>query len=370
MLGIWILLYVVVTFDAYFIVEAVNPQIDTDGDGRKHFTYREQNPSGTFDSLDVKSFDKQPRKFEERLYESMQEDESPFASGVAGVIKEIVALTPGVGQLFPVMFAFIDMLTTEKDWQASLAASIVNTVDENTATTKATEILQMLKAIHSSLVTAIEANRETVFWDTRKDLDYMMNIFDESDSIFKKYPLLGAPILLNLAKMISKFSPEINTPYISCKMRNILVEYRGRTVDARLDKIKLKSETWDKGSRQILILRFDEMIVKAHAMTESYNERTFNKTSSWTCKHIVNMDANLLRLDLEGKEPIIINDQFGSEINFPHDMYCVLEYYSYVRHRIEQIFEFPKINDVCGPKDAPKPTGNYSFLKIIILHKL
>jgi len=68
----------------------------------------------------------------------------------------------------------------------------------------------------------------------------MLNIFDKIDSVFKAYPLIGAPILIALAQLVVYFEPiekklnprEGETPELSCRLRKILLDYKSRAVSS------------------------------------------------------------------------------------------------------------------------------------------
>lgn len=260
-------------------------------------------PNIPWTDVHVTIFDKKSLNYEkDLLYESMQEHKKGGTASlhgriVVGTLGAVAGAIPIAGGFVQFLLSFADMLTIGSDWQNSLSQAIRETEELSTAHAKASDLVARIHSIHNSLGLAESKDKDMIVWDTRKDLDYMMNIFDSHDSIFKKYPSIGAPILINLSKLIARLSPEINNPYISCKMRKILIEYRNRTLDARLDQIEYGFVTknnfdearppyWDYRIYQ----RYDMVFIRAHIMALKYTKsikEKFSESKRWTCEKLL-----------------------------------------------------------------------------------
>lgn len=338
-------------------------------------------PNIPWKDVPVTIFSKDKTNLENNLFSSMQQNIKGGTADlhgriIVGTIGAIAGAIPIAGGFVQFLLSFADMLSTGSDWQRSLSQTIVETVDVKTAQDKASELVAKIHSIHSSLIVPNVKNKDMIVWDTRKDLDYMMNMFEPHDSIFKKYHSIGAPILINLSKMIAQFSPEINDPYISCKMRRILIEYRTRTLDARLDKITFrllpvgdpkdrKPPYWDYNIYQ----QYDMVFVRAHVMALKYTKSIkdkFGESKLWACENTDRIEnysqdywkkiSSLYHASYE------LNDEFGGYHVLPRNIHCAVEYYTYIRYLIEEMFNIESYDNFCGNRDPQIPTGNHDFI--------
>lgn len=53
--------------------------------------------------------------------------------------------------------------------------------------------------------------KKTIATNVHMRIDEMMNFFASPDSLFKKYPLISAPLLIMLAQLTAYFTPIVNT---------------------------------------------------------------------------------------------------------------------------------------------------------------
>lgn len=103
-----------------------------------------------------------------------------------------------------------------------------------------------------------------------------------------------------------------------------------------------------------------------------HDKNAFKTSTAWSCKKI-ELNDKVLEFAVgltKDDEQFRIIDEFGDTYRFPPNIYCTLDYYRYVRHRIENAFDIVEsFNDLCGPKDAPAPIGNYNIPKKNISHQ-
>lgn len=80
----------------------------------------------------------------------------------------------------------------------------------NSVNTDYSEVVARIEAIYKSLSSADTGDRKTIAWGTLKDFKYKMNNCTAEKSVFEKYPLIGAPVLIALASLIAQVNEVIN----------------------------------------------------------------------------------------------------------------------------------------------------------------
>lgn len=174
-------------------------------------------------------------------YAKQISEESTFFQDVAvDALGTAVGAIPGVGPVLALFMSTMSKLGNKEQWKNDFAKTILKEADQNEALNEVIRLKALIEAIHKSLTNGGTRFSNVVSWDTRKDLEYIMNIFGAHNSVFKRYPLIGAHILTGLSALISTFDKKINNPDVACKMRNILLDYRKRAIEERLDKISFE----------------------------------------------------------------------------------------------------------------------------------
>lgn len=192
-------------------------------------------------------------------------------------------------------------------------------------------------------------NRKTIASIIHTDIDKMINLFDLQVSLFKKYPLMGAPPLIQLASLIAMFSPIAKTlipieavnPDSSCKMRDILIDYRPRIVNARLRELHSKVSSFGSRLKVLALL---------------YNPNGYNQTSPGEidCKKGCELDHAPNEYCLEDK---FSNNSFECTIKGGKSV-CVEDYGKLIRHRVEKLFPVDLLDKLCSDRKPKIPTGN------------
>lgn len=298
------------------------------------------------DKLQFKFFDENDSNVESEILKSLQTTTNIFAE--PKVRKLIIAqLAIGIFEAAAaptsnLLFIITNLLAHESSWQEAFSKNLAKQLDR----TAALGHIQWMKATMGVITTKFDLMskrhprelRNSVARFIHSELDRMLNLFAASDSFVKKIPLLGAPLLITLAEFIALFHPvakslikrEAMSPELSCKMSNILMDYRPRMVDARFDKLHEDSTkgltTYVNWLRMIL--------------SESSN-KTIPEPDTFNCGAC---DANRLCLI----------DDFGVSwhtINWP----CAPGYISILRHSIEELFPVEILSKLCDSK--PTATG-------------
>lgn len=175
--------------------------------------------------------------------------------------------------------------------------------------------------------------------DIHTSLCDIVSKFAHRQSIFRKYPLVGMPILLALSSFVSlfvymesAFVPDLaRESLISCKLYRTLFEYRSIAVEARLNKLDI----------------VDSMGAVIHkgqpindVLTKNFNEH-YNQT----------MDNGSIRCrkgcrPFKGEYVYVCLKDLVSRTEYDchmrHEMYgCLFGYMEYVRYRVENSFADP-----------------------------
>lgn len=297
------------------------------------------------DELQFKLFDENDSNVESEILKSLQTTTNIFADPAVrkliigqlaiGIFK--VAAAPATNLLFIIT----NLLAHESGWQEAFARNIAKQLDRTVALSH----IHWMKATMDTITAKFglmsknhpRKLRNSVARFIHRELDRMLNLFAASDSFVKKIPLLGAPLLITLAQFIALFDPvaktlikrEAMSPELSCKMSNILLDYRPRTVDARFDKLH---EDSTKG-----------LTTYTNFLREIVSDRS-NKTIPDTMNNCG--ACHRWRLCLI--------DDFGVSWH-TIDWACARGYISILRHRIEELFPVELLSSLCDSK--PKATG-------------
>lgn len=202
-----------------------------------------------------------------------------------------------------------------------------------------------------------DENRKTIASIIHTEFNRMINFFALKSSLLRKYPLIGTPPLLQLAAQVAIFSPiamnlirlEAMNPQISCKMHDVLLDFRTRTVMARLHK--LRSIVW-----YIETLRKRDKASLINVISLPYNRNGYNLTNP----PIVDCD---LDCDLYGMDSTdaCVRDEFDAGIysgrNFGNHT-CLEDYAAFVRHRVEKLFPVEILSRLCIDRKPQQLTGN------------
>lgn len=173
--------------------------------------------------------------YEQQLYNAFEAVENSRRKTVVRVASAV----PVLGAAAPIFDQFYGWLNPGSEWRI-VAATMID-VNERQRLDKDIEDIKIdLGAIRDSLTPRSSGPRpfrSDVIWNTHYRFDEILNHFTAHESLLKKYPLVGSPLLIELAHFVASLSTDINDYDLACKMRNILLEYRQRAVDARFDKI-------------------------------------------------------------------------------------------------------------------------------------
>lgn len=204
--------------------------------------------------IDVKLISKYDEFFQSQMEEVIQNFEQKITKNVVVGLENI---TESIEESFDQMLQVISSMKniTSKDNQI-IETLIKDISDENERSTVHKDIVQMREKMKtilfnmSSLNEIVEINNDVknkVIQDIRNDLLYLVNVFNNHSTNFKKYPLLAMQILFPLTPIVTAhhyiaavLTPELtNKSTIECTLKRVLEEYKPLVIVDRLSKIKI-----------------------------------------------------------------------------------------------------------------------------------
>lgn len=305
-------------------------------------------------------FDTKSRNFELSVHNSLQtvknfyarpEVETAVDTGVA-----IAGFVPFIAQLSAFVPIIRKNLEEETDWKIAFSQAIAHETRREITEDNIRSMYSNLNSISDKIPILDPTNETSLPLQDKKNIatilhtliDTMINNFAQPEALYKKYPLIGVPPLIELALLVALLAPILNTlipiiakhPEISCKMRDILLDYRSLTIRVRLEKISTRSYIIDD--------------VLQRVRNKPYNEYGYNETNSG----ILECDKNCEKPYFDASSVCLMDEYNVDSYYIPNYMHftCMENYGLLVRHRVEQVFPVTLLNKLC--KETPKkPTG-------------
>lgn len=322
-----------------------------------------------YDEVKLNIFDSQSRDFERNVLETTNTLNDFFARDDVSVAIAIgvVALnaTPYIEFIERFVPLIRNTISSQSEWRAEFTKAIA---DETMNEVTDSEI-RWMKSTMQTIQTKIKllgdenpnlSNRKTVASIIHTDLDNMINFFNLKSSLFRKYPLVGAAPLIQLASLVAIISPIARTlvpmeskhPQISCKMLDVLIDYRRLAVNARLHQL----HTRNPSKKSIFLPLVDVMSVP-------FNRNGYNLSSPGEIAHC-QRDCNPKE---ESSYVFCLKDNFSTDeylnlftIHYPNknaSPLCVMEMAFYIRHRVEKLFPVDMLEKECINRLPQRPTG-------------
>lgn len=347
-----------------------------------------------FEDIEMEIFDNRKTDFETNVLNSLKITKNFFASSAGKC-----ALTAGskvcncipyaklLGGLLPKLG---DLLAEQSDWKKAFIQALSEETNSAITLNQIVWIESTLNTIHE-MIPLLNERKQTDIQNRKSNaqfilyqLNTMMNYFDHRAGLFKKYPLITAPLLISLIQVIALFSPLANALIpieakhlqLTCKARDVLIAYRARSVYTRTKQLNLE-------------FLYNKYVMDA--LKQPYNEYGYNQSNPGTlhcdsgcekpypptyCNSVCRQfrgEINCQRAQCNNYEldrhSYCVVDAFGtnkyhhddiiniksptSEQSFP----CVSDYVGLVRHRVEDIFPVALLNKMCDRRPR-KLTGS------------
>lgn len=306
-------------------------------------------------------FDESATDFEIGLYKSLQTRDKIIAATVNANAKKLLTkigskIGSKVLSKIPVLGEFLpsldSLLEDGSDWKEALKRNILEQVDLNSVLEKADGVRDKMNALNDSLSEPItnETDINATAKNARKNLYEVMNMFRGPKKLFKKYPLIAAPLLIEVAYFISDLNPIIRTGSVTCRMQILLRQYRRLVLEARLDKL-------DMPYTSVAKLAQYKSIVMSVKYTNNWNTAT-----SIRCEigcpaekvHYIDNPAECIKDEFSVQEYFIPN-ALNSK--------CLQDYIGLIRRRIDALLPIQLFDKYCYENDPLKSQGTITILK-------
>lgn len=312
-----------------------------------------------FDAVEFNIFGDTKHTFETSVNATLKTVRNFFKTRVAeaafGMGHVFVTTLPIIKPFNRFVTAFRSILEDESEWKELFSKTVVNETKREIVKERIVWMKSTLKIMQEKMNVLNETNpdfdnRKAVASIIHSSFDKMINYFAHRDALFKKYPLIGVVPLIELASLVTIFHPlseilipfQTKSPQIACKLNDILLDYRTRAVDARLDRLHTKNESD--------MIQFRSIITTVQ--TIPYNLNGYSEQKLLKCARGCDNSTNF----------ICIRDEFGpAEFSAVHED-CLKEYAGLVRHRVEEMFPIELLHELCGDRKPNTPTGNLNFL--------
>lgn len=199
-----------------------------------------------YSDVEVNIFDKHPKDFELRVLRLMNTTHKFYKKhNVSSIFDILSAHAPYVGELINTVKIFHDTMSEQSQWRLQFTKAITDETLREIAESEGRRMKATMQTVETKIKilgdsNPDKSNRKTIASILHTELDKLINFFDLKSSLFRKYPLMGAPPLVQLGSLIAIFSPyakalnplEAMNPQISCKMRDVLLDFMPRAVNS------------------------------------------------------------------------------------------------------------------------------------------
>lgn len=322
-----------------------------------------------YDEVPINIFDSKQTQFELRVSESIERLKGFFnrddVSLGIGIAHTALKFVPYIGEFVKLIPLLQNNLEGRSEWRTAFTKAVKDEINYSITESEIRWMKTTMKTIRDKIKLLNESNpdienRKTIASIIHTDFDKMINFFDLKSSLFRRYPLLGAPPLIQLASLVAIFSPlakelipiEAMNSQISCKMYHVLLDYRPLTVVARLRKLYTHVSAQETTMHEAM--RNESSFITI--MSLPYNELGYNST---------NPPAIDCQPDCVGSRlflgDVCLIDTFTERSYYSNDigsLTCIIEYGALIRHRIERLFPVELLNSLCVDRKSRVPTGN------------
>lgn len=316
-----------------------------------------------------------PLVLEARINESLRTTKSFFQRKEVEVTvigdTKVLKFVPYIGPIVAALPIIQDAFGTEWEWKRKLSRAFQDVRQRAQAEADILAMESSMRAIRRNIDNldphrnlSIDSKMSLVH-DVHTGLCNIVSKFAQRQSVFRKHPLVGLPILLALSSFVSLFVhmesvfvPDIaRGSLVSCKLYKTLFEYRQLAVESRLNKLEIIDSMGTKINKRQPI---------SQVLGKAFNEYGYNQTmdTSIRCrKGCRPFEGEYVYVCL--MDPVSRTEY---DCHMRHEMYgCLFGYMEFVRHRVEKVFTDPigLLAKTCSDEarnspGLPTPTGKLS----------
>lgn len=328
--------------------------------------------------VEIKVFESEDRSIEAILLKSIEDTETLFDSGYFETAMGALGLID-IGPITSIIQLYVDVISDSDAWKRELTKAIADETERK----KVETVLFLIKAKLGHIKRQLpflkgsskgeHNDRHGTGLIFQNELDEIFGYFTDSTSPIASYPILAAPLLIELALLTATFQPITEvlklTQHLklSCQAHDALAVYRSRVVDSRLDM--LSTETFDKDILQSSRDQQQRNLVIAKEKSRRSNDIYSNVNSS-----------GVLRCESYGKgcsdyftilneNTYCISDSFGSNkfMVKKDQIDCMEDYIALLRHNVEKMFPIELLKQICDKETPKKPTGDFCIASKLFL---
>lgn len=210
------------------------------------------------DEVQLQVFDTKPRTFEKAILESLETTTNFWADEsvqkVIGTGSAIVHFLPYGEAITTIVGAVTDLLQDESDWKPIFVKALEKEQHKGIIMNQIewfTSKMNTMKQILPLLDKEKEPNNQTRItyaFSIHENLHTMLDYYNSRKGLFRKYPQITAPLLINLGLLVTVFTPLSNELIpsaakqlpITCDALDVLWLYRSLTTHHRLQRTNLK----------------------------------------------------------------------------------------------------------------------------------
>lgn len=312
-----------------------------------------------YENVQVNVFDSEVRDYEVCAAITTDEVEDFFRRRDISLGLGAMNWVPYIREFVKLVPMMCDTIVDRSDWRTVFTKATVDETMHKIFESEIRWIKVTMQTIRSKIKLLTDdnpdtENRKTIATIIHTNLNQVINFFDAKSSLLRKYPLVGSSPLIQLASLVALFNPiaqtlipmEAMNPQITCKMRDVLLDYRPRSVLARL--LKLRAKVMKRDERKASLIK---------VMVLPYNKHGYNQTNppfidcEWGCESFVMKPTDACVLDKFSE-----NVYFGKNIG---PTTCFSEYAALLRHRVEEFFPVDLLNSLCVDRQQQQPTGKH-----------
>lgn len=240
----------------------------------------------------------------------------------------------------------------ERAWKEDLIKSIASEADRAIALSKIDDIKARMEVIAQHFRSLNQQHlsddsKRSIVHNINNDISWIIKLFTDEHSIFKRHPLLVIAPLATLASIVGTFEPivEIFEPqfarqlFLSCKVLDILLEYRLLAVYQRLDLTDLYEKSSAGFYGTIGHKQPDMTFRKCAAIARTFNPNGYAQSNSG------NIECDRQSCDDLDYDHFCFTDKVAKKHFDAGDHrqvdQCVVGYLEVARHRVEQAFVKP-----------------------------
>lgn len=217
----------------------------------------------------------------------------------------------------------------------------------------------------------------------RSDIMTILNIYDDADSVFRKYPATSitplstlAPLIVTLDPFIKTYTPDVQSAaFLSCRLHDILLEYRQLLVFKRLTEWEMyngHSDPRGAGAFSMPTNPYFEPESATEVIYLMHNRDGYigkNEETIGGCYNGCNNGEDSCGSWMKDRST---ERRLFSSTRDMALRRCVNSYLKVLRHLIEKTFDEPAdlLSNICTAevRNQRKPTGNFFYRNHVDIH--